>query len=83
MAGPRVRRPSIALPRQGGRPAGVGDSPAHRAGEALVTIEHDEYGVGDPVRMHSHLFAQMMQVLDLNPAHGADRNAAPPRRSPR
>jgi hypothetical protein len=37
---------------------------------ALVSIEHDEYGAGNPLRMHSHLFAEMMRALDLDPAYG-------------
>jgi heme oxygenase-like protein len=43
------------------------DGPAKAA---LVSIEHDEYGAGDPRRMHSHLFAEMMRALDLDPAYG-------------
>ncbi len=44
---------------------------------ALVTIEHDEYGAGDPRRMHSHLFAEMMRALDLDATYGAYVDAAP------
>src|SRR5258708_3425966 len=36
------------------------DGPAKAA---LVTVEHDEYGAGNPDRMHAHLFAQMMLRL--------------------
>ncbi len=36
----------------------------------LVTVEHDEYGAGNPERMHSHLFAEMMRALDLDPTYG-------------
>jgi hypothetical protein len=50
------------------------DGPAKAA---LVTVEHDEYGGGDPSRMHSHLFAEMMRALDLDPAYGAYLDAAP------
>jgi hypothetical protein len=44
---------------------------------ALVTVEHDEYGAGDPDRMHAHLFAEMMRALDLDAAYGAYLDAAP------
>lgn len=44
---------------------------------ALVTIEHDEYGAGDPQRMHAHLFADMMTTLGLSPRYGAYLDAAP------
>ncbi len=44
---------------------------------ALVTVEHDEYGAGDPSRMHAHLFAEMMRALDLDPGYGAYLDAAP------
>jgi hypothetical protein len=37
---------------------------------ALVTVEHDEYGAGEPERMHSRLFADMMRELDLSDAYG-------------
>ncbi len=37
---------------------------------ALVTVEHDEYGAGDPDRMHSRLFAEMMRELDLSDDYG-------------
>ncbi|HXV93366.1 MAG TPA: iron-containing redox enzyme family protein, partial [Pseudonocardia sp.] len=50
------------------------DGPAKAA---LVTVEHDEYGAGDPDRMHSRLFAEMMRVLGLDPAYGAYLDAAP------
>ena len=47
----------------------------HGAAKAgLVTIEHDEFGGGDPARMHSRLFADMMAELDLctDPGHHVD-----------
>ncbi|WP_300018865.1 iron-containing redox enzyme family protein [Pseudonocardia sp.] len=50
------------------------DGPAKAA---LVTVEHDEYGGGDPTRMHSHLFAEMMRALDLDARYGAYLDAAP------
>ena len=50
------------------------DGPAKAA---LVTVEHDEYGAGDPDRMHARLFADMMIALDLSPAYGHYLDAAP------
>lgn len=37
---------------------------------ALVTVEHDEYGGGDPDRMHARLFADMMRELGLDDSYG-------------
>jgi len=50
------------------------DGPAKAA---LVTVEHDEYGGGDPNRMHAHLFAEMMRALDLDARYGAHLDRAP------
>ena len=50
------------------------DGPAKAA---LVSVEHDEYGAGDPDRMHAHLFAEMMRALDLDASYGAYLDAAP------
>ncbi|MEV1292158.1 iron-containing redox enzyme family protein [Pseudonocardia sp. NPDC049635] len=36
----------------------------------LVTVEHDEYGAGDPARMHAVLFADMMRELGLSTGYG-------------
>ena len=44
---------------------------------ALVGVEHDEYGAGDPDRMHARLFADMMAALGLSPAYGHYLDAAP------
>jgi Iron-containing redox enzyme len=44
---------------------------------ALVTVEHDEYGSGNPHRMHARLFATMMTELGLCPDYGAYLNAVP------
>ncbi|WP_214367826.1 iron-containing redox enzyme family protein [Pseudonocardia sp. H11422] len=44
---------------------------------ALVTVEHDEYGAGDPNRMHAHLFAAMMRELGLDARYGAYLDDAP------
>jgi hypothetical protein len=37
---------------------------------ALVEIQADEYGGGDPERMHAALFARTMRGLDLDDAYG-------------
>ena len=44
---------------------------------ALVTVQHDEYGSGDPERVHSKLFADMMTELGLSAAYGAYLDSAP------
>lgn len=44
---------------------------------ALVSVEHDEYGAGDPDRMHSRLFADMMIELGLSDDYGAYLDAIP------
>jgi Iron-containing redox enzyme len=44
---------------------------------ALVTVEHDEYGSGNPDRMHARLFAAMMTELGLCAEYGAYLGAAP------
>jgi hypothetical protein len=44
---------------------------------ALVTVEHDEYGAGDPERMHARLFADMLLELGLSDAYGAYLDSAP------
>jgi hypothetical protein len=50
-----------------------------RAKAALVEIQSDEYGGGDPDWMHSRLFARSMAALGLDPSYGAyiDRLPAP------
>ena len=42
-----------------------------RAKAALVEIQSDEYGGGDPDWMHSRLFATTMTALGLDPTYGA------------
>jgi Iron-containing redox enzyme len=48
-----------------------------QAKAAIVTVEHDEYGAGRADRMHSLLFAQMMQELRLSTEYGAYLDVAP------
>lgn len=43
----------------------------------LVTVEHDEFGGGDPDRMHSRLFADMMAELGLADGYGHYVDAVP------
>ena len=50
------------------------DGPAKAA---LVTVEHDEYGAGDPARMHARLFADMMAALGLDAGYGRYLGHAP------
>ena len=42
-----------------------------RAKAALVELQYDEYGGGNPNRMHSHLFARGMVAVGLRPEYGA------------
>ncbi|MGN6663031.1 MAG: iron-containing redox enzyme family protein [Solirubrobacterales bacterium] len=51
---------SWAIPRLGPRPKA-----------ALLEVQADEYGGGNPERMHSVLFAKTMAALGLDPAYGA------------
>lgn len=44
---------------------------------ALMTVQHDEYGAGDPERTHSKLFADMMTELGLSDAYGTYVDSAP------
>ena len=44
---------------------------------AMVTIEHDEYGAGNPDRMHARLFADMMDSLGLCSEYGHYLDVAP------
>jgi hypothetical protein len=38
---------------------------------AMLEIQHDEYGSGDPTRMHSVLFAGTLRALGLDDSYGA------------
>lgn len=51
---------SWVLPRLGGTPKA-----------ALVEIQSDEYGGGNPERMHAYLFEQLMTELGLDSRYGA------------
>ena len=51
---------SWAIPRLSGPPKA-----------ALVEVQADEYGGGDPARMHAHLFAETMAALGLDATYGA------------
>ena len=44
---------------------------------ALVELQYDEYGVGDPARLHSHLWASGMEASGLRPEPGAYVDEAP------
>ena len=44
---------------------------------ALVELQYDEYGVGDPARLHSHLFARGMEASGLRPEPGVYVDEAP------
>jgi hypothetical protein len=51
---------SWALPRLSGGPKA-----------ALVEVQHDEYGGGDPRRMHARLFADTLEALGIDATYGA------------
>jgi hypothetical protein len=42
-----------------------------RAKAALMELQYDEYGDGDPNRLHSHLFSRGMEAVGLRPEYGA------------
>lgn len=42
-----------------------------RAKAALMELQYDEYGDGDPNRLHSHLFARGLDAVGLRPEYGA------------
>ncbi|KAB2352786.1 iron-containing redox enzyme family protein [Actinomadura rudentiformis] len=48
-----------------------------RAKAALVAVEFDEFGGGRAERMHSRLFADLMEELHLDPAYGAYLDVVP------
>jgi hypothetical protein len=57
---------SLAIPRI--------DGPAKAA---LVEIQADEYGGGDPERMHATIFARTMEALGLDATYGAYLDVVP------
>ena len=44
---------------------------------ALAELQYDEYGAGDPDRLHAHLWARGMAASGLRPEYGAYVDAAP------
>jgi hypothetical protein len=42
-----------------------------RAKAALMELQYDEYGDGNPNRLHSHLFARGLSAVGLRPEYGA------------
>ncbi|NYE36769.1 hypothetical protein F4692_001902 [Nocardioides cavernae] len=42
-----------------------------RAKAALMELQYDEYGDGDPNRLHAHLFARGLEAVGLRPEYGA------------
>jgi hypothetical protein len=49
---------------------------AGRAKAALVEIQVDEYGAGDPERMHSELYRRLLRGMGLDDTYGAYVDAA-------
>jgi hypothetical protein len=43
----------------------------------LVELQYDEYGIGDPARLHAHLWARGMEASGLRPERGAYVDEAP------
>jgi Iron-containing redox enzyme len=48
-----------------------------RAKAALMELQYDEYGAGDPNRLHHHLFARGMEASGLEASYGAYLDEAP------
>jgi hypothetical protein len=48
-----------------------------RSKAALMELQYDEYGAGDPNRLHHHLFALGMEASGLDPSYGAYIDGAP------
>jgi len=44
---------------------------------ALMALQFDEYGAGDPARQHARLFARGMEACGLDPTYGAYVDDAP------
>ncbi len=49
-----------------------------RVKAALVELQFDEYGCGDPARLHADMFARGMAQCGLDPEYGAYIDEAPP-----
>ena len=48
-----------------------------RAKAGLMELLYDEYGAGDPNRLHHHLYARGMEASGLDPSYGAYIDEAP------
>jgi hypothetical protein len=48
-----------------------------RTKAALIELQYDEYGGGDPNRLHSHLFARGLAACGLDPTPGAHVDEVP------
>ena len=44
---------------------------SHRVKAAVVELQYDEYGAGDPNRLHAHLFARGLEQSGLSSEYGA------------
>lgn len=49
----------------------------YRPKAALMELQYDEYGEGDPNRLHSHLFARGLEACGLSAEYGAYVNDVP------
>lgn len=50
---------------------------SHRVKAAVMELQYDEYGGGDPNRLHAHLFARGLEKSGLSPEYGAYIDEAP------
>jgi Iron-containing redox enzyme len=48
-----------------------------RAKAALMELQYDEYGAGDPNRLHHHLYAEGMRASGLEPSYAAHLDVVP------
>ena len=79
-AGARPAAPALDLPPQGGRPDRVGRPPAAggRAKAALVEVQYDEYGAGDPNRLHHAPLRRGPGGVRAEPPSAAPTSTTPP-----
>ena len=79
--GARPAPAALDLPPQGGRPDRLGRAPAsrRRRRRRWWSCMYDEYGAGDPNRLHAHLFARGMEAAGLRAEYGAYVDEAPAR----